>query len=220
MGASSSSSSGGASKIDKPISRAYSGTGSDAAGRVGQSQQLMPDTKVAIAPIMCEVIPGLWLGSRAAATQLGLLKSLGIAACINCTEESNLHPQHLAYHQISVSDSANVDILQYVNHAVVEWISRQHGGVLIYCHQDVSRSVTVTLAVLLHLRPAWSLLNCWHHLKHVRPSARPNPGFLQGLVDYERKLRNESTVRVSNKKRALIARADAPTKRLDSSRVV
>lgn len=177
--------------------------------------------------ILCEVIPGLWLGSRDAGCQLGLLRSMGITACVNCTDEAHLHPTHLKYYHVEVVDSPSVDIVQYVANGVFPWVGKQlasdsRSAVLVYCHRGVSRSVTIILALLLHLRPTWTLLQCWHHVKRVRPSMRPNPGFLAQLVAYERSLRGTSSVRVSKKAKGLVAWTGSadPTPSLESTRVV
>lgn len=90
--------------------------------------------------------------------------------------------------------------------AVAAWAQRQlesEGGacVLVYCQRGVSRSCTVLLALLLHLKREWSLLRCWEHVKRARPAVRPNPGFLRALIAYERTVRGECSVRVSRNER-------------------
>ena len=151
--------------------------------------------------VISQILPNLWLGNREAAANLGLLKQLGIAACVNCTEERHLHPQRLRYHHISVPDHVEADICNRVETSgCVSWVERQladsSGGVLIYCHQGVSRSCTVTLALLLHLRPAWSLISAYRHVKERRRKVRPNLGFCQQLCEYERKWRGQQSARV------------------------
>lgn len=181
----------------------------------------------ALKSIVCELHPRLWLGSREVATQLGLLRSLGITACINCTEEAHLHPSHLAYFHVPVPDAPSANILGSFDAGVLPWVQRRladpgSGSVLVYCQKGVSRSCTISLCLLLHLYPTASLLNLWHHVKRRRPKVQPNPGFLEALMNYERQVRGVNSVRVSKKRHGFIAKADAlaPTGTLASSRFV
>jgi len=163
-----------------------------------------------------------------AACNLGLLRRLGIVACVNCTEQPHLHPTSLRYHHIPVPDSAEVDICAAIDSGgCVKWVERQladvsnpkGSSVLVYCQQGVSRSCTVTLALLMHLRPTWTLIAAWQHVKRQRRKAHPNPGFCKQLCDYEQKWRGQQSARVGRK--GLEPRfGTMPTQALPSCRTV
>ena len=177
----------------------------------------------ALKAIICQLHPRLWLGSRDAASQLGLLRSLGITACINCTEEAHLHPKHLAYFHVPVADAPSSDILGSFDNWLLPWLERRladpnSGAVLVYCQRGISRSCTIALCLLLHLQPQRPLLALWHDVKRARPQVRPNSGFLDLIVAYERKVRGEASVRVSKKRQGFVAVANGPTEPLRSSR--
>lgn len=162
---------------------------------------------------VASILPDLWLGSREAACNPALLKSLGVRACVNCCQEANFLPGQLRYLHVDVEDHPRqADAIAAHFAAVGPWVQRHLGseggtaagaaagggaGVLIYCQRGVSRSCTILLAVLLHLRPDWSLYTAWQHVKRARSVVRPNPGFLQALMAYERRVRGECSVRVS-----------------------
>lgn len=157
---------------------------------------LQPERK-----IIAQILPNLFLGSREAACNIGLLRQLGIRACVNCTRDAHLHPEHLRYFHVDVEDSPQqADAIAAYFDAVPPWVAKQQadgGNVLVYCMQGVSRSCTITLALLLHLQPQWSLFHAWTHVKRERHKVRPNPGFLRALSQYERRLRGESSVKLA-----------------------
>ena len=142
-----------------------------------------------------EVMPNLWLGSDKAACQLAILRNAGIRACVNCTPQPHLHPSHFAYHHIPVGDSPDVDILKHLP-AALSWVQQHMAAgrpVLVYCHAGVSRSPTIILGMLLHLRTNMTLMQAWTHLKRLRPVIRPNDGFLEQLQKYEREVHGVCT---------------------------
>ena len=169
---------------------------------------------------IAEALPGLWIGNRNAAAQLGVLKKLNIGSCVNCTDDQHMHPSHFRYYHVAVQDSESVDIVQHVPN-LVPWIKRQMSSgeaVLVYCHMGVSRSCTIIIALILHLRPTWSLMQAWEHVKSVRKQVKPNGGFLKQLVKLEYELRGENSVQVV--RNSFKRSATAPSSPLSSARVV
>ena len=176
--------------------------------------------RASVRNMLAEVIPGLWVGGHNAASALGVLKQLNIRACVNCTEDGHAHPSQLRYYHIAVSDSSTVDIVSHVSN-LLPWVERQLSAgdsVLIYCKQGVSRSCTVMLALLLHLRPTWSLFHAWQTLKRVRKHAKPNHGFLKQLQNLEHLLRGEISVQIA--KHGFVRSSSAPSLPLQSARQV
>ena len=186
---------------------------------------LMDDSRRAVA----QILPNLWLGSREAASNLSLLKRLGIVACVNCTEHPHLFPKHFRYHHVCVADLPEVDITAaFEQSKCAQWVERQHAdttdprgsGVLVYCQQGVSRSCAVTLALLLHLRPAWTLIGAYSHVKKQRRQVRPNLGFCKQLCAYELRVRGQQSAKVGRKGLEPVKGGTLPTPGLESCRRV
>ena len=53
----------------------------------------------------------------------------------------------------------------------------------------VSRSATICIAYLMKYK-SMTLFEAYQYLKAVRPQIRPNPGFFEQLIEYEKKLYN------------------------------
>lgn len=71
---------------------------------------------------------------------------------------------------------------------------RLAGGLtLVHCVAGVSRSATLCLAYLVKHR-GMSLREAYVHLKKARPCVRPNCGFFNQLIDFERKTRGNASV--------------------------
>lgn len=187
----------------------------------GPLQTIVGLDKIDIAKQVSEILPGLWLGNREAACNLALLRRLGIGACVNVTEQPTLHPEHMLHLHVHVHDSPEADLASHFDR-VVPWVKKQlerpePPQILIYCQKGVSRSCTVTLVLLLHLK-GWTLYEAWRHVKMRRPAVRPNPGFLRQLAAYERQMRGSCSVRVC--KKGFERASNAPTEALASSRVI
>ncbi|KAG8227633.1 hypothetical protein J437_LFUL008710 [Ladona fulva] len=64
---------------------------------------------------------------------------------------------------------------------------------LVHCVAGVSRSAALCLAYLMKYE-RMSLRKAFVHLRSKRPSVRPNTGFFQQLIAYERRLFGRSSV--------------------------
>jgi len=62
-------------------------------------------------------------------------------------------------------------------------------GVLVHCLAGISRSVTVTVAYLMHSLDL-SLSDAYDHVKRCKPDVSPNFSFMGQLMDFERSLRS------------------------------
>ena len=182
---------------------------------------------------IAEVLPNLWLGNREAACCLRLLQHIGVHACINCTQDPSLHPDHFRYLHVNVSDTPETDLLPGHLSRVLSWITphlktaretsaqgasrsqvcrvlswitphlKTGRTVLVYCQAGVSRSPTVVLGLLMHLTDM-SLIDAWAHVKRIRPAIKPNAGFCQQLCDHERLLRGCNSAVVDRRRHACL----------------
>ena len=173
---------------------------------------------------IAEVLPNLWLGNREAACCLRLLHHIGVHACINCTQDPSLHPDHFRYLHVNVSDTPETDLLPGHLSRVLSWITphlKTGRTVLVYCQAGVSRSPTVVLGLLMHLTDM-SLIDAWAHVKRIRPAIKPNAGFCQQLCDHERLLRGCNSAVVDRRRHACLipSHGYGPSSALPSSRIV
>jgi len=170
---------------------------------------------------VAEVIPGLWIGNREAACNIHLLRTIGVQACVNVTMQPNLHPDHFKYLHIPVNDTPEQDLLPSNLPRVLAWVNSHITAgrtVLVYCHAGISRSASVMLGLLLHVR-GMSLLEAWTHLKKARPAVRPNEGFCRQLCELERSLRGTNSAAVGpSHKAALVPVSGGPSAAIQSHR--
>lgn len=73
---------------------------------------------------------------------------------------------------------------------IVDEARRGRCGVLVHCLAGVSRSVTVTVAYLMHALQL-TLNDAFDHVRHCKPDISPNFSFMGQLLDYERSLSAE-----------------------------
>jgi len=152
-----------------------------------------------------EIMPGLWLGSEAAARGAGFLRARGIRAVVNVAVDSEPLPE-------AARRAAGVDFLRWVKivdlpgadnrrgvdeglAAVAEALAHVSaagagagGAVLVHCIAGVSRSSTVVIAHLMRDR-GMSLLDAASLVKQRRKVVLPNVGFFRVLMELERELR-------------------------------
>jgi hypothetical protein len=74
-----------------------------------------------------------------------------------------------------------------------------HACVLVHCQAGVSRSVTVVVAYLMRDQARKGVLpsleTCLAHVSRVRPSAKPNAGFLDRLSEFHRVLQTRYPIK-------------------------
>jgi len=73
---------------------------------------------------------------------------------------------------------------------VVDEARQNECGVLVHCLAGISRSVTVTVAYLMHALDL-SLSDAYDHVKRCKPDVSPNFSFMGQLMDFERSLRSK-----------------------------
>ena len=89
----------------------------------------------------------------------------------------------------SIRDAAPAPTLEWLREQVDFIESERSAGRVVYvhCRNGVSRSGMVAAAYLMR-RERWSRDQALDFLRQHRPSVRPNPAFMQLLVDWERSL--------------------------------
>jgi atypical dual specificity phosphatase len=124
------------------------------------------------------------------------LKQKGINCIINATiEEPTTNLSGIDCVRIRIEDSPFSRLDNYFDLAAdkIRSIRERGGKTLVHCVAGVSRSATLCIVYLIKYE-RMSLRQAYHYVKSARPIVRPNLGFWQQMVDYERKLRGHSTV--------------------------
>ena len=65
--------------------------------------------------------------------------------------------------------------------------------ILIHCHQGISRSATILMAILMK-KNNWTVRRAYTEVKKKRKVSNPNPFFIGQLLNYEKKLVAEGIV--------------------------
>ena len=103
-------------------------------------------------------------------------------------------------HLVHGDDLRGVDIQQHFE-AVVQFIQSaeqqlgQDARVLVHCKQGVSRSASCVLAYLMRAR-GMRLKDAYELLSNRRGMIKPNPGFATQLIQYEKIVFGEASVRL------------------------
>lgn len=99
------------------------------------------------------------------------------------------------YLRVPVKDSRDSNLIEYFDQVadMIEKTRQEDGKSLVHCVAGVSRSVSLILAYLMKYADM-SLKQAFHHVRSVRPQVRPNTGFFKQLIEYEQRLRGDTTV--------------------------
>lgn len=138
----------------------------------------------------------LYIGTAEHATSPRVVQGLGITHVVNVT------PQHLTFPsgvvdclRIPLQDESGSNLLRHLDSASDFIAAALKPGskksprskVLVHCHMGRSRSATVVCAYLMRER-GMSLRDASSHLRGCRDTVQPNQGFVQQLLEYERRL--------------------------------
>ncbi|KAK7363709.1 hypothetical protein VNO77_05861 [Canavalia gladiata] len=144
--------------------------------------------------IPIKIDEGLFLGSIGTATDKVALKKVNITHILTVAGKlPPAHPGDFVYKVIDVADRDDVDLKQYFNECFdfIDEAKRHGGNVLVHCFAGRSRSVTIIVAYLMKTR-GMSFSEALQHVRSKRPTAYPNPGFIQQLEDFEKSLQDAS----------------------------
>ncbi len=102
-------------------------------------------------------------------------------------------------------DSLKLDVLDKPNEQLDRWfdfvadkireVESRNGNVLVHCVAGISRSASMCIAYLMKYR-ALTLRDAFYFVKSKRSFIRPNLGFWSQLVEYERKLFGQTSVKM------------------------
>uniref|UniRef100_A0A646QF89 protein-serine/threonine phosphatase n=1 Tax=Hemiscolopendra marginata TaxID=943146 RepID=A0A646QF89_9MYRI len=144
--------------------------------------------------------------SGARAVHYSRIVERGITCVINVTIElPNLPIPNVEYVKVPVDDTPYANLFNYFDVVAdkIAEVRRQGGRTLVHCIAGVSRSATLCIAYLMKYE-GMSLRKAYLHVKARRPIAHPNHGFFKQLIDYERRLFGQETVRMVTSTAGLI----------------
>lgn len=137
-----------------------------------------------------EIIPHLYIGSIACASNLEELQTKKITHILCCGFGLKLFfPDKFKYHKINLLDSVTEHIRKYfeetnefINNAIING-----KNVLVHCHAGISRSSSIIIAYLMKHK-LMNFNKAFELIKEKRGKIQPNSGFILQLKDYEKEL--------------------------------
>lgn len=146
-----------------------------------------------------EILSHVFLGDHCHASNMELLKKLGMTAVINVSRScNNYFPDEFRYLTIPVEDSQYADLSSWFQKAITFIDQEKHlgGRVLVHCHAGVSRSATVCLAYLMQC-DGLALDSAFEYVQSRRSVISPNLNFMRQLQDFEKELSETTPLKSS-----------------------
>jgi hypothetical protein len=134
-------------------------------------------------PNYSRIEEGVWLGGRVS------VPPPGTQAVLNLCEQED--PYRAESHRWEpIRDTEPAPSLDWLGAQVAFIEAGRAAGktVFVHCRNGVSRS-SLVLAAYLMRREGWSRDQALEYLRSRRPGVRPNPAFLQLLLEWERSLK-------------------------------
>lgn len=160
---------------------------------INDSDRTIKGTSINDSPFPTEIIPWLFLGNAENSCDLDSLRRHKICYILNVTPNlPNAFQQDdmgIKYMQLPIQDDWSQKILPFFTEAInfIDEARENSQGVLVHCLAGISRSVTITLAYLMHTLSI-SLNDAYDLVKKRKSNISPNFNFMEQLVDYERQL--------------------------------
>ena len=138
------------------------------------------------------IVPGIYLGNKAAASDYSLLKRLSIVAILNIGGGKCYFPDEFEYFRIAVSDSEQVSFLPYFDnacHFAQTW--KKYGTIFFHCRGGMHRSPCILAAYLIR-EEGLTITQALEVVSLGRPIAKPSPHMVSDLVEFESKIHSSS----------------------------
>uniref|UniRef100_A0A8C0VG09 Dual specificity phosphatase 16 n=1 Tax=Cyanistes caeruleus TaxID=156563 RepID=A0A8C0VG09_CYACU len=141
------------------------------------------------------ILPHLYLGCQRDVLNKELMQQNDIGYVLNasntCPKPDFIPESHFL--RVPVNDSFCEKILPWLDKSVdfIEKAKASNGCVLVHCLAGISRSATIAIAYIMK-RMDMSLDEAYRFVKEKRPTISPNFNFLGQLLDFEKKIKNQS----------------------------
>lgn len=139
-----------------------------------------------------QIVPNVWVGSRADAHDSAFMRRANIRHVINCTKDVTFKFPRLNGFRIALDDdflenetmARNLPIAVAVIESATSF---GNDGVLVHCVAGMQRSATVVCALLMKRR-GWTPSQAMQYMQTIKKETfRPYPTFSRALDDYYRK---------------------------------
>lgn len=150
-----------------------------------------------------EIIPGIWLGNRVAATDDKWLQQNNITVVFNATKDVPFSTVIKKQYRIPVDDNLKPEeirnMTQWSQEAVYKVLEEYNKGnkILVHCAAGMQRSATIVGMFLIATRGmTWQ--QAITYIQHIRPIAfRPSPNFKDSLIEFDKTYHREILPRIS-----------------------
>ncbi|XP_052546413.1 dual specificity protein phosphatase 16 [Tympanuchus pallidicinctus] len=142
------------------------------------------------------ILPHLYLGCQRDVLNKEMIQQNDIGYVLNasntCPKPDFIPESHFL--RVPVNDSFCEKILPWLDKSVdfIEKAKASNGRVLVHCLAGISRSATIAIAYIMK-RMDMSLDEAYRFVKEKRPTISPNFNFLGQLLDFEKKIKNQSS---------------------------
>jgi len=136
---------------------------------------------------MSLIINNLYIGNWYDASNHVWLHTKNIKYILNCAKELPCpYTDCFTYKHVLLDDTPDQDILQYKQDVInfIDNAMKTNSPIFVHCAAGISRSVSMVMFYLLHLRENNKLFStgskfhkCLKIIRDKRPIARPNSGF-------------------------------------------
>lgn len=144
--------------------------------------------------VLSRILDYLYLGGQKPAMDRVALRETGITHILNCAGGAcrDYFPDEFVYKTYHIGDGVSEDItcLFYESLEFIEDAVRNHGKVLIHCHQGISRSSAFVICYLMW-KNKWGFMQAHEFTKEGRDIANPNSGFIGQLLQWRNFLDEE-----------------------------
>ncbi|CAM5082130.1 unnamed protein product [Eretmochelys imbricata] len=141
------------------------------------------------------ILPHLYLGCQRDVLNKELMQQNAIGYVLNasntCPKPDFIPESHFL--RVPVNDSFCEKILPWLDKSVdfIEKAKASNGRVLVHCLAGISRSATIAIAYIMK-RMDMSLDEAYRFVKEKRATISPNFNFLGQLLDFEKKIKNQT----------------------------
>jgi protein-tyrosine phosphatase len=139
-----------------------------------------------------EILPGLWLGNRAASQDADWLKEKGISTVFNATKDISFSPVVKHAYRIPVDDNLEPveieNMRRWAPEAVLKLIREYKTGqpLLVHCYAGMQRSAALVAMMLI----AFKNYDAEKAIKYIRDRRSvaffPVANFKKAIVDFEK----------------------------------
>ncbi|XP_061097094.1 dual specificity protein phosphatase 18 isoform X2 [Conger conger] len=165
--------------------------------RGGRSKRGTSCCLLAVVMSVSQITPTLFLSSADAAQNQALVSRKGITLIVNATL-TQLSPSYRGVQclRVPVSDLPHAPLGDHFERVAKRIHNNRTGSTLVHCAAGMSRSPSLVMAYLMRYKGT-TLREAHRWVQESRPCIRPNSGFWQQLLRYEKTLYGKNTVTVA-----------------------